>query len=256
MRSSSEESSKNILVILLVLIVLFMGILLVLVAYSLRIKTNTNDTQKKISDITEQTYVIKKNQYPADTQIVDKESSDLLNVVVNKKFKLSSEYVPPNLVNVEGYPVRSDIAEHLKALISGAAKNGTPIKIISGYRSYDFQKKLYNNYVSIYGQQEADTFSARPGHSEHQTGLAVDVSNDQCMLKSCFGETMASKWIAANAQNYGFIIRYPIGKEKITGYVYEPWHLRYVGLFEAGFISSSEMTLDEMYDIPGGDYLP
>ena len=107
------------------------------------------------------------------------------------------------------------------------------------------------------GQALADTYSARPGHSEHQTGLAVDVgaiSNPSCDLETCFGETIEGKWVAANAQNYGFIIRYPNGKDAITGYQYEPWHLRYVGIDAAVAIYNSGLTMDQYYGIEGGGY--
>ena len=105
----------------------------------------------------------------------------------------------------------------------------------------------YSNYVKTYGQAAADTFSAKPGHSEHQTGLAVDLTTaDQyCRLERCFGDTAAGKWLAANTPAYGFILRYPDGKEAATGYTYEPWHFRYVGPEFAKALVESGLTLDE-----------
>ena len=102
---------------------------------------------------------------------------------------------------------------------------------VSGYRSYSQQASLYDSYVRQYGQATADTLAARPGFSEHQTGLAMDIGNASgvCALQACFATTPAGKWAAANAATYGFIIRYPAGAEAVTGYTYEPWHLRYVG---------------------------
>lgn len=120
----------------------------------------------------------------------------------------------------------------------------------SGYRSYDTQNGLYWSYVSSYGQQEADTFSARPGYSEHQTGLAYDLMHTSGALVTNQPE---ADWIAQNAHRYGFIVRYQEGKEGITGYVAEQWHLRYIG-DEAEKIYESGLTLEEYLGIEGGDY--
>jgi hypothetical protein len=120
----------------------------------------------------------------------------------------------------------------------------------SGYRSYDTQNGLYWSYVSSYGQQEAYTFSARPGYSEHQTGLAYDLMHTSGALVTNQPE---ADWIAQNAHRYGFIVRYQEGKEGITGYVAEQWHLRYIG-DEAEKIYESGLTLEEYLGIEGGDY--
>ena len=107
-----------------------------------------------------------------------------------------------------------------------AASQGISLSIISGFRSYSRQSTLYNNYVNRDGKAAADTYSARAGHSEHQTGLAADINS----LYQSFIDTPEGKWLNNNCHKYGFIIRYPKGKESITGYIYEPWHIRYVGV--------------------------
>ena len=108
-------------------------------------------------------------------------------------------------------------------------KKGYQIKLQSGFRSYDTQKKLYNNYVARDGKKAADTYSARPGYSEHQTGLAFDVCTDGLpCISSGYDNTEEAKWISDNCYKYGFILRYPKGKENETGYMYESWHLRYI----------------------------
>jgi len=103
------------------------------------------------------------------------------------------------------------------------------IGALSGYRSYSTQVTVYNNEVANYGQAVADSESAKPGTSEHQTGLAVDVGGGGCGIEDCFGTTAEGKWLAANAYNYGFIVRYTAAKQSITGYRAEPWHIRYIG---------------------------
>ncbi|MCF3138448.1 M15 family metallopeptidase [Paenarthrobacter sp. AR 02] len=159
-----------------------------------------------------------------------------LSVLVNKSRPLNpASYAPGDLVNARGSGqyLRAEAAAWLNGLFQGAADAGTGgLAVVSGYRSYAQQQQLYAYYVSIYGQAQADLISARPGYSEHQTGLAVDVgnANGSCGLSTCFGDTTAGIWVAANAYKYGFIVRYPNGYTGTTGYSYEPWHLRYVGV--------------------------
>ncbi|WP_426300351.1 D-alanyl-D-alanine carboxypeptidase family protein [Arthrobacter sp. R-11] len=155
-------------------------------------------------------------------------------VLVNKSHPLNPlRYAPGDLVSVRGsgYYLRAQAASALDSLFTGASNAGHGLAVVSAYRSYDTQASLYDYYVRTYGQAYADTISAKPGYSEHQTGLAVDVGNagGSCGLSTCFGETPAGRWVAANAYRYGFIVRYPNGYSGTTGYSYEPWHLRYVG---------------------------
>lgn len=126
-----------------------------------------------------------------------------------------------------------------------AAQEGLNIYISSGYRSYDYQVKVYNSMVKAYGKKYADEVSARPGYSEHQTGLVFDLNS----IDLSFAQTKESKWVDAHAHEYGFIIRYPEGKDAITGYSYEPWHLRYLGVENATKVYNSGLTLEEYLGI-------
>jgi D-alanyl-D-alanine carboxypeptidase len=186
-------------------------------------------------------------------------------VVVNKQHALTpKDYVPADLVmpNVpqrvpgnESMQLRQVTATALEAMFAAAAKDGLQLMLSSGYRSYKYQVNLYNGYVASEGQATADTQSARPGHSEHQTGFAADVepSSKHCEVESCFGDTPEGKWVAENAYKYGFIIRYTPGNEDITGYEPEPWHIRYVGEKLAYELHrTNTTTLEQFFDITGG----
>lgn len=157
-------------------------------------------------------------------------------LIANKTYALPSNYAPG------AQKVATDAFAQMKA---DAAKEGLNLFIVSGYRSYEYQKNLYNRYVARDGKAEADTYSARPGHSEHQTGLAFDI----CSLETSFENTAEGKWLAANAHKYGFILRYPKGKQQITGYIYEPWHFRYIGVDKATAVYQSGLCLEEYLGI-------
>lgn len=178
-----------------------------------------------------------------------------LTVVVNKKHKLPSNYVP-SLTGVAGGQMRPEAASALNTMLQAAQNDGVPMKIISSYRSYPTQVSTYNKWVRIDGQAQADRSSARPGHSEHQTGLAVDlgVPNGNCDLLICFGSTAQGQWLATYAQKYGFIVRYESNTEAITGYQYEPWHMRYLGVSTATAVKNSGQTLDQYYGVEAGGY--
>ncbi len=161
-------------------------------------------------------------------------SAGSIAVLVNKSHPLNPlRYVPGDLVNARGsgYYLRAAAAGALNSLFNAASSAGYGLAVVSGYRSYDTQAGLYDYYVRTYGQAYADTISAKPGYSEHQTGLAADIGNagGSCGLSTCFGDTPAGRWVAANAYRFGYIVRYPNGYSGTTGYSYEPWHLRYVG---------------------------
>lgn len=141
-------------------------------------------------------------------------------------------YVPPDLVAFRGgsHRLRAEVVTQLDALFEAAAAAGKPqLWVRSGYRSYAEQQETYDYWVRTVGQERADQIAARPGHSEHQLGLAADLGGPSCSGWACFGETPEGRWVAANAHRFGFIIRYPAGGMPVTGYDYEPWHLRYVG---------------------------
>lgn len=179
-------------------------------------------------------------------------------VVVAKKHPLKNvDYVPNNLAKppvatntqktIEEQSLRNTIFNATEELFADAKQNGHELFVASGYRSYDLQQMYYSNYVRVSGEAEADKYSAKPGTSEHQTGIAFDISTDdrKCYLETCFGESQAGKWLASNAHKYGFILRYPEDKTSVTGYQYEPWHFRFVGKDMAGALKDSGLTLDE-----------
>lgn len=179
------------------------------------------------------------------TDIVDTDLSDGYLILCNKYHTLKSDYVP-DLVSLDGYgggKMERVAAQKFKEMSDDAKKDGISIYNVSGYRSYNTQKDLYNGYVSRNGQAKADTFSAKPGTSEHQTGLATDINS----VSDSFANTSAYKWLIENAYKYGFILRYPKGKEFITGYKYEPWHFRYVGIDVAKIVYEKDITYDEYY---------
>lgn len=153
-------------------------------------------------------------------------------LVVNKKYAIPKDFKS----------LDADIAAGaLKQLQAAALVDGFNIELLSGYRSYNRQKTIYEGKVANRGYDSADRYSARPGHSEHQTGLAFDVGS----ITYTYGETASGQWLNANCAKYGFIIRYPEGKEDITGYGYEPWHIRYVGVEVATEIMEKGLTLEE-----------
>ena len=153
-------------------------------------------------------------------------------LIANKTYKLPKNYDPRT--NKNAYKA-------FKKMQSDARKDGINLFIASGYRSYSYQKSLYNSYKARDGKEKADTYSARAGHSEHQTGLAFDINDPS----SSFENTKEAKWLASNCTKYGFIIRYEKSKEKMTGYKYEPWHIRYLGKDLAKKVKKSGKCLEE-----------
>lgn len=171
--------------------------------------------------------------------VFDLDSPSSLTVIVNKLRPLADKaYVPANLMmpqgitNVNGTPLRAEAATALEKMAADAKAAGIELVLNSGYRSYATQISVYNGYVQNFGQAAADSTSARPGFSEHQTGLAADLSaaSQGCAILPCFETTSGGQWLAANAWKYGFVLRYPNHLEGTTGYNFEPWHYRYVGL--------------------------
>ena len=176
---------------------------------------------------------------PQGYQIVQQDGLTYVNgvLIVNKTYSLPEDYAP------EGLTPACEAA--FDALVDAAAEEGLEIYLLSGYRSYETQYNLYYRYVAEDGQEEADTYSARPGHSEHQSGLAIDVNS----LSHTFADTPEGIWLAAHAHEFGFIIRYAQEKESITGYIYEPWHIRYVGKPTAQAIYESGLCLEEYFGL-------
>lgn len=170
-------------------------------------------------------------------------------LVVNKTYSLPSDYRPSNSADYQ-YCTTCLTPETLNAfneMQADAQALGLNLYISSGFRSYSYQENLYNNYVYQDGQEAADTYSARPGHSEHQTGLAFDLNT----IDDSFAYTDEGKWVADNCYKYGLILRYPSGKEDKTGYQYESWHLRYVGkeLAQKLYNNGNWITLEENFNI-------
>jgi LAS superfamily LD-carboxypeptidase LdcB len=158
-------------------------------------------------------------------------------MIANKTYSLPDTYNPGEINSTAKY--------QFDRLIKDSKTQGLNIYLNSGFRSYATQESLYQAYGAKHGQKEADKFSARPGHSEHQTGLAIDVNT----ASDDFAGTPEAIWLADHAHEYGFIIRYPQGKENITGYQYEPWHLRYLGIETATSVYNSGLTLEEYLGI-------
>lgn len=192
---------------------------------------------------------------PDDTGVMHPEGTGVADlsrgfrVIVNKQFRLPADYYPGE---------NPEAATQFHRLLADLRAQGFDVSTqYSGFRSFEHQQQLYQQYVSEHGKEAADRFSARPGHSEHQTGLAYDLVNAHGELLEEHDEAdgPAADWVAANAHRYGFVVRYLPGKEAITGYNAEPWHLRYVG-DDAPAIYQSGLTLEEFYHIPGGDYAP
>jgi len=170
---------------------------------------------------------------PSAPPVYDIDAASSLYVVVNKQRPLNPITYKPKLATVNGVSVAASIAEQYKAMAAGmkAARAGILI-LNSGYRSFESQTRIHANQVARLGLAAGEALAARPGYSEHQTGLAVDVSakGQGCAIYTCFAKTTAGKWLAANAYQYGFILRYYNGQTAIHGYQFEPWHFRYVGV--------------------------
>jgi D-alanyl-D-alanine carboxypeptidase len=177
-----------------------------------------------------------------------------LTVLVNKYRQLDKDYVPPDLermdtrFNPEGLCLRHCARQAFNIMCESALSDGIHMEAVSAYRSFSYQQEVYYRNqtadISLEDYQAIrDKVSARAGHSEHQTGLAVDINE----LEESFEETIAGRWLAANSHRYGFILRYPKGKEDITGYSYEPWHFRYLGKELACDVYLSGLTYDEYY---------
>jgi zinc D-Ala-D-Ala carboxypeptidase len=191
-----------------------------------------------------------------------------ISVLVNNLHKLPESYSPPDLIcadipfvfqeKTEKRKMRAEAAGAIKDLFIDAKAQGISLLGVSAYRSHATQTALFQSYVSKDGFEEAKTYSALPGTSEHETGLAIDVTggDGKCPAQDCFGGTKEAIWLEENAADYGFIIRYPIGKKAITGYQYEPWHLRYVGKSIALKIMNKGITLEEYFHaelVSGGE---
>ncbi|GAA1497766.1 D-alanyl-D-alanine carboxypeptidase family protein [Paeniglutamicibacter kerguelensis] len=177
------------------------------------------------------------------------------NVLVNKTYPLAPKTYAPKTTTIpgtNGIRLQTTTATAYKKLAAAAKKDGVKIKLTSGYRSYSSQKKIVDQYTRWYGPTKALSLAAKPGTSEHQTGLSLDVGNfnKACALQDCFENTPVGKWMAKNAPKYGFVLRYPKGQQNVTGYSYEPWHFRYVGTTQARTMAKKKSkTLEHYYGV-------
>lgn len=221
-------------------------------AISAREGNTPEETAQNLSDISDTT---KNETVYYDTPFIP-EGGDETVQLVNKVCGLSKDYKPANLQltkyratdRAEANQYMIDYAaDAIDAMLEAAKEEGYTILVTTAYRSYSFQSTLYNNYVAQDGQAAADRYSARPGTSEHQSGLAADLTSATVnyRLTKDFGSTPEGQWLAQHAAEYGFILRYTADGEPITGYMYEPWHFRYVGVENATYIMENGLTLEE-----------
>jgi len=254
-------SKRNI--VLLTILILLLGLFCVVKFNCFSLFKQEENTEKVDAGVTITTTTTKPRvkKYATDFLLnpsyenaVKAENVDSLIVLVNKSFMLDSNYVPSDLVVISSscslgsnLKVRKVVKEKFELLCTDVSNLSMTIKAVSAYRSYDRQRQLYSNYVSRDGQKLADTYSARAGHSEHQTGLAIDVAGSNYSYTK-FENTEEYKWLKDNAHRYGFIIRYQKGKENITGYQAESWHIRYLGEDIATYIYKNGITYEEYYD--------
>jgi D-alanyl-D-alanine carboxypeptidase len=188
---------------------------------------------------------------------------DSIWIIANKHRPLNPQkYIPSDLRApdvalrltplYEEMQLREVAAKAVEQMFADAKKDKLDLMVASAFRAYSYQEGLYKQYVSQQGQATADTQSARPGYSEHQTGLAIDIepASKECEIETCFADTPEGKWIARNAYKYGFVLRYHEDKEDITGYIYEPWHLRYVGKpLALELRNQNDPTLEEYFEL-------
>ena len=189
---------------------------------------------------------------------------DSILFCANKKHPLPDNYQPADLVYVNVTQIhgdttlRKEAADAMIAMFDAAKADSVSLVLGSGFRDQAYQTNLYNMYVSQSGQEYADSISSRPGYSEHQTGLAADIKapDDGTYLDESFINTPQGQWLYNNAYRFGWILRYPEGKEDITGYDYEPWHYRYVGIETATAMHNIDpnLTFEEYFNIEGGTY--
>lgn len=193
-------------------------------------------------------------------ELKEKEKQEKINEAISKYVEGENPlYIDGILIVNKDYSIPKDFANKLdeevqakfELMKEAAEEDGLVLSIRSGFRSHETQSMLYNNYVARDGVEKASRYSAKPGHSEHETGLAIDISNGDPnkSIGDWFTDTPQAKWLYENAHKYGFILRYPEGKEDITGYKYESWHYRYVGTEHSQYFNQNNLTLEEYLGI-------
>lgn len=239
-----------------IILIILAGFVLAAVYYTLNNKVeapgkpNNNSTSGQTDNIPAEDL----SKYTVDVQ-------ESIYVIVNKDRPISTSYIPTSLVkanvdlipgdNLEEQQLRGEAAAAAESLFKAAEEAGLNLVMASGYRSAQLQEVIFNGYVARDGLKAASKYSARPGTSEHQTGLAMDITTpgQECYLETCFGNTPEGRWLKQNAHKYGFHLRYQKGKENITGYQYEPWHFRYLGNDLAQRLYDSGQTMEEFFNI-------
>lgn len=242
---------RNIIIILAIIV--FTVVIIFSLTKLTQPKTEFTKSNNQIDKPTTQAQTFNKDKY----SLTDPTS---IWVIVNKQRSIPESFTPDLVVpdvqlrlgsSDEQMQLSSTAEPALKELFNSAKTDSITLVFGSGYRSNALQKQFYDSYKAKDGQEYADTYSARPNHSEHRTGLAIDITNlkGECHLEICFEETPEGKWLANNAYKYGFIIRYPKDKQNKTGYQYEPWHIRYVGKELANEINNTQLTLEEFFGL-------
>lgn len=228
------KHSEDKLIKLIILFIVGSGCLFT--TYRLIFPKTTNNQQIVSEEVNQEQPIT--NPIPAPTK--DMDPNQIQPTYINGILLVNKDYgLPPTFGNGDDPTALAK----LQQLQRDAQAQGVNISnSYSGYRSYQYQTQLYNNYVNQHGEEEANTFSAKPGFSEHQTGLTFDLKDFNGQLVE---DPITSQWIKDNCAKYGFILRYPEGKEDITGYIYEPWHLRYVGEEVANQIMNNNTTLEQ-----------
>ncbi|MCR3923288.1 MAG: M15 family metallopeptidase [Firmicutes bacterium] len=189
--------------------------------------------------------------YPPPTgEVIQLADGDYLLALVTKQTSLGN-YKPTDLVSIPDemklydspYQLRQEAYLHLREMWEAARANGVDLFVNSAYRSYTTQERIFTNYAADHGETKANQFSARPGQSEHQLGTTVDLAIPGYALSSRFGSTSSGEWLAENAYLYGFVMSYPEGSTELTGYIYEPWHYRYIGVENAATFQATGLVL-------------
>lgn len=224
---------------------------------------NQNETEMNNNEEENNTNNTNNIEENEDTQSILKDADPSIVQLVNKENELGPDDHPTDLVtidvvhvldNPEVNQLRKEAADALSKMFEEAKNDDVLLYARSGFRSYQTQEELFSSYVNQHGMEAANRFSARPGQSEHQTGLVMDITSKQVdfALTEDFGETPDGIWLRDNAHRFGFIIRYPEGKEEITGYTYEPWHVRYLGEEVATAVFESGLTYEEFIEAEEG----
>lgn len=224
------------------------------------IKNTSNDSTNVVdTKVVVNTFSLKGTTYTDSRNKVFVKNTDSILILVNKTRNLQFDYIPNDLTipdvkfsfteNSPRKQLRKDAADALEELFQAAENENIQLLAASGYRSYEKQKSIFERKVDSVGKIEAAKYVAFPGQSEHQTGLAMDVTSKSVnySLSANFEETEEGKWLKDNCHKYGFILRYPEDKENTTGYNYEPWHIRYVGKKVSAYIYTNNLTLEEFF---------